>query len=200
MSKIYFKHGTMTSGKTLDLLRVWYNYEEKGLNVLTFKPIVDTREGTDECMITTRAGLSRPANWIEKDSAANVMITMLKTISKGKVDVIIIDEAQFLNTKQIDYIQKICYRFDIPVIFYGIKNNFLGELFEGSKRILEIADSVEEFKCMCKCGRPAKQNAKIIDGKIMREGAVIDVGGNEKYEALCNHCFYGKGENDGTKN
>lgn len=186
MSKIYFKTGVMGSGKTLDLLRVIYNYREKGLEVLVYKPQLDTRDGVD-CVIKTRAGLQEKAGWIT--DLTSFSETVLEDIKVANPAVIIIDEAQFLLKEQVDFFQKLCYNYNIPIIFYGLKTDFKGELFEGSKRIIEICDKVEEFKSMCHCGSVARQNARVVNGKMVTDGDVVAVGGNELYTAVCNKCF-----------
>lgn len=185
MSKIFFKTGVMGSGKTFDLLRVVYNYREKGMDVLLYKPRIDTREGSYECIIKTRAGLETNAYWIPDDIESDIE-TGIKEI---KPSAIIVDEAQFLSKEQVDKFQKLCYNYNIPIIFYGLKSTFKGELFEGSKRILEICDKVEEFKSMCHCGNVARQNVRLIDGKMAKDGEVVSIGGNEQYTAVCNKCF-----------
>ena len=114
---------------------------------------------------------------------------VLKDIGEVEPDAIIVDESQFLTKNQIDIFQKICYNYNIPVIFYGLKTTFQGELFEGSKRILEICDDVEEFKSMCHCGKVARQNVRLVNGKMVTDGEIVSIGGNEMYTAVCNHCF-----------
>ena len=186
MSKIFFKTGVMGSGKTFDLLRVIYNYKEKGLNTLVYKPRLDTRDGVDKCVISTRANLEdAEAKWVPDD----LYLEVLKDIGEVEPHAIIVDESQFLTKNQIDIFQKICYNYNMPVIFYGLKTTFQGELFEGSKRILEICDDVEEFKSMCHCGKVARQNVRLVDGKMVTDGDIVSVGGNEMYTAVCNHCF-----------
>lgn len=190
MSKIFFNTGVMGSGKTMDLLRVVYNYREKGHDVLVYKPITDTREGVDECLIKTRAGLSERADWIA-DNDLNNVIADLETTTPAAI---IVDEAQFLTKIQVDNFQKICYNYNIPIIFYGLKTTFQGELFEGSKRIMEIMDRLEEFKSMCCCGNVARQNARVVDGRIIRDGEVVAIEGETKYVAVCNKCYLLKEE------
>lgn len=187
MSKIFFKTGVMGSGKTFDLLRVIYNYQEKGLNTLVYKPRLDTRDGTEGCFISTRASLEdAEAQWIPD----NIYYDVEADILDVKPSVIIVDESQFLTKEQVDNFKKLCYNYNIDILFYGLKTTFQGELFEGTKRILEICDDVEEFKSMCHCGRLAKQNARVIDGKMAKDGEVIAVGGNELYTGVCNRCFH----------
>ena len=190
MSKIFFKTGVMGSGKTMDLLRVVYNYREKGLEVFLYKPITDTREGTEKCIIKTRAGIFEEGSWIKTEELTEIITELEKSVPEA----IIIDEAQFLTKKQVDNLQKICYNYNIPLILYGLKTTFQGELFEGSKRIIEIMDKLEEFKSMCTCGRVARQNARVVDGKIIRDGEVVAIEGEAKYVAVCNKCYILKEE------
>lgn len=185
MSKIFYKTGVMGSGKTLDLLRVVYNYREKGHKVLLYKPELDTRNG-EKCHIKSRAGLEVKAYWLRHNDLKDVLLD-LEIL--GAPSVIIVDEAQFLTKEQVDNFQKICYNNNIPIIFYGLKTTFQGELFEGSKRILEICDKVEDFKAMCHCGNVARQNARVVDGKMVVDGDIVSIGGNELYTAVCNKCF-----------
>ena len=176
----------MGSGKTFDLLRVIYNYQEKGLKTLVYKPRLDTREGIDKCFISTRASLEdAEAHWIPD----NMINDISSDIYNEKPSVIIVDESQFLTREQVDNFQKLCYNNNIDILFYGLKTTFQGELFEGTKRIIEICDDVEEFKSMCHCGRLAKQNARVVNGVMAKDGEVISVGGNELYTGVCNKCF-----------
>ena len=186
MSKIFFKTGVMGSGKTFDLLRVIYNYNERGLKTLVYKPRVDTREGTEKCSISTRASLEdAEAHWVPD----NVYYDIETDIWNEKPSVIIVDESQFLTKEQVDNFQKLCYNYNIPILFYGLKTTFQGELFEGSKRILEICDDVEEFKAICHCGKLARQNVRLVNGEMVVDGDVVAIGGNEMYISVCNKCF-----------
>ncbi len=186
MSKLFFKTGVMGSGKTFDLLRVIYNYKEKGMEVLVYKPRLDTREGTEKCLISTRASLADAvAHWVPNDICHDIACDIYNT----KASVVIVDECQFLTKEQVDNFQKICYNSNIDILFYGLKTTFQGELFEGTKRVIEICDDIEEFKSMCHCGRLAKQNARVVDGVMAKDGEVISVGGNELYTGVCNKCF-----------
>lgn len=187
MAKINLYHGTMGSGKTLDLIRTVYNYREKGMKVLVYKPLMDTREGTDECIIKTRVGMELKANWLQ-DNAYWQLIN--DTLDEEFVSVVIVDEAQFLTEKQVNEFQEFSITNDIPVIFYGLKVDFTGHLFEGTKRIIEIADIITEIKGICHCGSIARQNARVVDGKIQKEGEVVVIGGNEMYIPLCNKCYF----------
>lgn len=190
MAKLYYKYGTMAGGKTLDLIRCAYNYKERGMNVITLKSIIDTREGMSECIIKSRTGSQIKANWINLTD--NIFEIVNNYIGKTKLDAVLIDEVQFLKDEQIEQLQKIAIELDIPVVCYGLKTDFKGYLFPAISRLLALCDSVEEIKSLCHCGKLAKQNAKIIDGQIITDGETIQVGGNEKYISLCNKCYYEK--------
>ncbi len=189
MAKLYFKTGCMNSGKSTRLLQAAHQYESLGMKVLCFKPLIDDRE--DEFVIKSRLGIKRDANPIEDDD--NIFLNISDIVDfVGRPDVIMIDEVQFLTEEQIDQLQEIAYDLDIDVLAYGLKTDFRGRLFPASKRLIEIADSIHEEKSICRCGRAAKQNARVVDGKIVTEGEVIQIGGNESYIALCNKCFRNK--------
>ena len=189
MAKINCYFGTMGSGKSLDLIRTVYNYKERGMDVLVYKPNIDTRDGQDECVITTRVGMTTKAKWLTKEDNTFKKIEADYWDAEWRPSAIIVDECQFLSEDQVNDIQSLCYTYGVPIIFYGLKVDFTGRLFEGSKRILEIADRVVELKGICHCGRIARQNARVIDGKMQLEGDIVSIGGNELYVALCNECF-----------
>ena len=181
MAKLIFKYSTMNSGKTIDLIRTVHNYEENNYKVLVLKPIIDTK-GNDK--VQTRVGLERKVDYLikENDSIIDVL--------KGKLDdieCIFIDEAQFLKNYQIDELFLITKATNIPVICYGLRTNFKLESFEGSKRLLEIADSLEEFKTLCFCGDIARYVGRKVDGKFVVEGEEILIDGqnNVEYIPLC---------------
>ena len=207
MAKIYGKFGVMGSGKSLDMIRAIYNYKERGMDVLVFKPSIDTREGS-ECVIKSRTGFEVKAEWIESnDSALEVIDEKLKQSGSGNIPgpdyilrpyektrakAIFIDEVQFLSKEQVDNLQKICYNYNIPVICYGLKLDFQSNLFEGSKRLIELADDIQELIGICHCGKRAKQNARVVNGVMVSDGDVVQIGGNESYIAVCNECYYNK--------
>lgn len=194
MAKLYYKYGTMAGGKTLDLIRCAFNYSERGMNVITLKPCLDTRDGINECIIKSRTGSQIKADWINLDD--NIFKIIKCYIDKFKLDAILIDEVQFLSENQIEQLQQIAIELNIPVICYGLKTNFKGYLFPAITRLLDLCDSVEEIKSLCHCGKLAKQNARIVDGKIVTDGKTIDIGGNEKYISLCNKCYHEKNLGD----
>lgn len=181
MAKLIFKYSTMNSGKTMDLLRTVHNYEENNCKVIVMKPIVDTKADDS---IETRIGLKRKVDILisENDSIIELL--------KGKLNdvrCIFIDESQFLNASQIDELFITTKAVDIPVICYGLRSNFKLESFEGSRRLLEIADSLEEFKTLCSCGEIARYVGRKVNGEFVVEGDVIVIDGasNVEYVPLC---------------
>ncbi len=173
MSKLYFRYGAMGSSKTANALMVWFNYKERGQTALLVKPQLDNRDG--ERIIASRAGLSEPCVFMEE----------LADTDLTGVDCIIVDEAQFLSKSQVQQLVDIVDQKNIPVICYGLRADFQGNLFEGSHWLLAWADTIEEIKTVCWCGRKATYNARLHDGKVVKTGAQIQLGGNESYIALC---------------
>ena len=179
MSKLYFRYGAMGSSKTANALMVWYNYSEHGQNALLVKPKLDNRDG--ERIIASRAGLSEPCVFMEELHD----FFNSSTYIPGSVACVIVDEAQFLSKDQVQYLVHIVDDLGIPVICYGLRADFQGNLFEGSHWLLAWADTIEEIKTVCWCGRKATYNARLVDGRVVKEGEQIQLGGNESYIALC---------------
>lgn len=168
----------MNSSKSANLLMIKHNYEEQGFHVTLLKPSVDDRDG--KAVIRSRVGLEAECFLVVKDS------TMHKY--SENTDVIMIDESQFLSTKQVDELYQIS--FDIPILCFGLLTDFSQHLFEGSKRLIELAESIQEIKTVCKCGARATYNARFdSNGRMITNGEQIDIGGNEKYRALCKKCY-----------
>ena len=191
MSKLIFNYSAMNSGKTMDLIRTTYNYEENGLKVLVMKPDCDTKGGNT---IVTRAGLTRKIDYLIKkdDNLFNVLKKQISKNSNRNTECVFIDEAQFLNEKQVIDLFIFCNTYDIPVICYGLRTNFKGELFEGSKTLLALADELNEFRSLCKCGKIARFNARSVNDEFTIEGdnVLIDGSINDvKYIPLCSKCF-----------
>ncbi len=186
MSKLIFRYGAMGSSKTANALIVAYNYKERGKRVLLLKPIADDRSKN----ISSRIGLSEKCLAAEEYlDCINDNSDIIDESKKLPYDVIIIDEVQFLEPRYIDLLAFIVDTYDIPVICYGLKTDFTGHLFEGSKRLLELADNIEEIPTICWCGRKARFNARIADGKVIKTGNQIQIGGNESYVSLCRKHF-----------
>ncbi len=184
MAKLYFKFGAMGGGKTLDLIRVYYNYLEKGAKPYVYKPKVDTRE--EQNVIRSRTGDEIKCSLIGDDTSIR---ELFKDFNKDNCDVILIDECNFLKEHHINDLKDIVMEKDIPILCYGLITNFQSYLFEGSKRLVEIADKLDEIKSVCWCGRKATQNTRVIDGKIVKTGEEIFVGGNDAYVPLCYRHF-----------
>lgn len=183
MAKLYFRYGTMGSGKSIDLLKVAYNYEEKGQNVLLLTAGIDDRYSKGK--ITTRIGISKDANTFLEDTNLYDMIEKLE----NKPDCILIDEAQFLTKKQVLELSDIVDFLNIPVICYGLRSDFKLNFFSGSCALMEIADKIEEIKTICKCGKKATVNMRQIDGVPTIKGDQIMIGGNESYLPVCRKCY-----------
>ena len=173
MAKLYFRYGAMGSSKTANAIMVQYNYHERGQNALMIKPCLDNRDG--ERIVGSRSGLSAPCIYMEE----------IDDVDLSAYNCIIVDEAQFLKKEQVEKLVDIVDRMNIPVICYGLRADFRGNLFEGSTWLMAWADTIEEIKTVCWCGRKATCNARVVDGKVAREGAQIVLGGNESYVALC---------------
>ena len=187
MAKLYFRYGAMGSSKSSNILMVRYNYEERGQYAVLLKPRTDNRDGKHE--IRSRIGLSAPTEYVDdflKEISESWDGKSEEYLYRGKkVDAVLVDEAQFLLEEEVDTLSDIVDFFDIPVICYGLRTDFLNHLFPGSKRLMEIADVIEEVPTVCWCGKRAQCNARYADGKIVKEGAQIMLGSNESYVALC---------------
>ncbi|MEQ1875687.1 MAG: thymidine kinase [Bdellovibrionia bacterium] len=185
MAKLYFRHGTMGSAKTMNLLAVAHNYQAQGKKAVMVKPKLDSRFGANT--IRSRSGLEKDAHiLVEPDSVLN-------TAEIENASCILVDEAQFLSVKLVDQLRAISRDMDIPVICYGLRTDFKTGLFEGSRRLLEVADSIEEVKTTCYyCNRKAIFNMKLLNGKPTLAGPTIDLGDEEKYLPTCATCYHGK--------
>ena len=186
MAKLYFKYGAMGSSKTANALITRFNYEERGMQVWLIKPSVDVRDGAD--VIRSRIGLATKADIITPET--NVFEEYQKHTN---CDVIIADECQFFTAKQVDELRSIVDRLNIPVLCYGLRTDFLTHMFEGSRRLFEVADSITEIKTICGCGKKAIVNARIDwQGNVITEGGQIMLGGNDAYLAMCHSCWRNK--------
>lgn len=189
--KLYFRYGTMGSAKTALLLTTAYNFEERGLNYLCMKPVIDTREG--ESVIRSRIGIERRCEWIYPETDIYRMVKNMFRQTERYIEWFLIDEAQFLSAAQIDQLSRIVDDFGSNVVCYGLRTDFRTNLFEGSKRLFEIADTIDEIKSTCTCGRKTIVNARIdSNGNIITEGEQVEIGGNEKYMAVCRKCWRNK--------
>lgn len=187
MAKLYFRYGAMGSSKSANILMVRYNYEERGQYAVLLKPRTDNRDGEHE--IQSRIGLSAPAEYVDEFLKEIAEFwddeTSEYTYHGKKVDAILVDEAQFLSPEEVDTLSDIVDFYNIPVLCYGLRTDFLNHLFPGSRRLMEIADVIEEVPTVCWCGKRAQCNTRYANRKIVREGAQIMLGSNESYVALC---------------
>ncbi|WP_312354572.1 thymidine kinase [Aminipila sp.] len=181
MAQLYYRYSTMNAGKSIELIKVAYNYEERGKKVLTLVPSVDDRYGNG--VITSRIGIQREAIMVADDT--NILELFLSENTKGKIDCVLVDECQFLKKHHVQELVEIVDSCDVPVLAYGLKNDFRNELFEGSYYMLVYADKIEEIKTICWCGRKATMVARVVDGKFVKQGEQVLVGGNDMYVSLC---------------
>lgn len=183
MAKLYFRHGTVGGAKTLNLLAVAHNYRQQGKKVLLIKPALDGRFGKEQ--IKSRAGLE-----MEADILASKETNLLDRDFAG-ISCILVDEVQFLTAPLIEQLRAITLIHSIPVICYGLRTDFRSYLFEGSRRLLELADSIEEIKATCYfCNRKSIMNLKHTGGIATREGPPIELGAEERYLPACYSCYH----------
>ena len=183
MAKLYFRHGTVGSAKTLNLLAVAHNYRQQRKRILLIKPALDDRFGKNN--IRSRAGLETEAD-ILVDEKTNLLLFKFDNI-----DCILVDEVQFLSSDVIDQLRQITLEKNIPVICYGLRTDFRTNLFEGSRRLMEMADSIEEIKSTCHyCNRKAVLNLKHVNGKPTRTGPSVQLGCEETYFPTCCNCYF----------
>ncbi len=181
MAQLYYRYSTMNAGKSIELIKVAYNYEERGKNVLTLVPSVDDRYGIG--VITSRIGVQREAMIVNDDT--NILELYIRENEKRRIDCVLIDECQFLKKHHVQELVEIVDSCEVPVLAYGLKNDFRNELFEGSYYMLVYADKIEEIKTICWCGRKATMVARVVDGKMVKQGEQVVIGGNDMYVSLC---------------
>ncbi|MCT4606818.1 MAG: thymidine kinase [Marinisporobacter sp.] len=181
MAQLYYRYSTMNAGKSIEVIKVAYNYEERGKRALVLTSALDNRYAIGK--VTSRIGLEKEAIII--DDETNVLSIFLQENIKKKIDCVIVDECQFLKKHHVEELIEIVDSCNVPVLCYGLKNDFKNELFEGSYWLLVHADKIEEIKTICWCGRKATTNARVVDGKIVKDGEQIQIGGNELYIPLC---------------
>lgn len=188
MAKLYFRYGTMSSSKTANLLMVAHNYKSQGKKVLLVKPIIDNRFG--QSLIKSRCGLESEADYLLEKDDNN--FRMIECEYLEKLDAILVDESQFLTEKQVNKLRELSCK--VPVLCYGLRTDYKTNLFEGSKRLMEIADSIEEIKTTCYfCNKKAIVNFKHSNGKIIKNGNDdIDLGAEDKYLCACYECWFNK--------
>lgn len=182
MAKLYFKYGAMGSSKTAQALITKYNYEERGLKVWLLKPSADVRDGA--LTVMSRIGLQATALPVSPEMD-------IRALYRGNedVNVVIVDECQFLTEAQIDQLRELVDEKNVSVMCFGLRTDFQTKLFPGSRRLLEVADEITEIKTMCECGKKATVNARIDgEGYVVTEGAQVFLGGNDSYIAMCHRC------------
>jgi thymidine kinase len=185
-AKVYFYYSAMNAGKSTILLQSSYNYQERGMQTMMLCPRLDTRAGTGR--IRSRIGLDADAVPFERNQ--NLLETVQAENAKRKLACVLVDEAQFLTRDQVYQLTDVADALGIPVLAYGIRTDFQGNLFEGSERLLAWADNLIELKTICHCGRKATMVLRVdAAGKAVREGAQIEIGGNDRYVSVCRRHF-----------
>ena len=191
MPKLYFKYGAMGSSKTANALITKFNYEERGMKVWLIKPAIDTRDGNST--VRSRIGLAQEAFVVSPECDIYAEFKQ----NHADCHAVIADECQFLTSAQVDQLRAIVDTLEKPVLCFGLRTDFLTHLFEGSRRLFEVADSISEVKTICSCGNKAIVNARIDgDGNVVTEGGQILIGGNDSYVAMCHACWKKKIENN----
>ena len=189
--KLYFRYGTMGSAKTALLLTQAYNFEERGMRYVCLKPFIDNREKGN--IIKSRIGIERECRWIYNDTDLYAMACDFFEETMTLVDWFLVDEAQFLTPAQVDQLARVVDDFGCNVICYGLRTDFQSHLFEGSRRLFEIADTIDEIKSTCNCGHKTIINARIdANGDFVEEGAQVEIGGDDRYIAVCRKCWRNK--------
>lgn len=196
--KLYFSYGTMNSGKSLQLLAQAHNFQEKKIPFIILKSEIDDRDGTD--VIHSRALGDRECVTIKKTTNIYKLISTMVNINnamyKPQLKWVLVDESQFLSKEQVDQLAAVVDKFDISVMCYGLRTDFQTNLFEGSKRLFEVADSLIEIKSSCECDGKTIFNARVDkDGNVVVDGEQIEVGGDDRYVSMCRKCYYEKVEN-----
>lgn len=187
MAKLYFQYAAMNAGKSTTLLQASFNYRERGMETALFTAALDTRRAKG--MIASRIGLETAATSFNDET--NLYAEIEQMLDAGKLDCIFIDEAQFLSNEQVLQLARVVDQLGLPVMCYGLRTDFRGELFPGSARLLALADDIRELKTICHCGRKATMNLRFdSSGSPVKQGDQISVGGNETYMALCRKHFY----------
>jgi thymidine kinase len=189
--KLYFRYGTMGSAKTALLLTSAYNFEERGMKYVCMKPIIDTRDNKN--VIKSRIGIERECRWIYNDTDLYQLAQEMFEENLSVIDWFLIDEAQFLTSEQVDQLARIVDDYGSNVVCYGLRTDFKSKMFEGSRRLFEIADSIDEVKSTCTCGRKTIINARIdSNGDFVEDGAQVEIGGDDRYIAVCRKCWRNK--------
>ncbi len=186
MSKLYFRYGAMNCGKTTSLLQVAHNYEERGMKVVLIKPSIDTKANDS---VSSRIGVERKVDHlVSPEENLKGYLSLLV----GNTGCVLVDEAQFLSESQVEELFVFSKLTNIPVICFGLRCDFRTNLFPGSKRLFELADEIEELYTICRCGRKARFNARIVNGEFTLDGDQVAIDGDVEYESLCGKCYLTK--------
>lgn len=186
MSKLYFRYGAMNCGKTTSLLQVAHNYEERGMKVVLIKPSIDTKANDS---VSSRIGVERKVDHlVSPEENLKGYLNLLV----GNTSCVLVDEAQFLSESQVEELFVFSKLTNIPVICFGLRCDFRTNLFPGSKKLFELADEIEELYTICRCGRKARFNARIVNGEFTLDGDQVAIDGDVEYESLCGKCYLTK--------
>ena len=186
MAKLYFYYSAMNAGKSTVLLQSSHNYHERGMKTLLLTPAINQRDGMGK--IASRIGLTKDAESFKQEDDLRLLIH--RTHEQAPIACVLIDEAQFLSRPQVEQLAKVANQAGIPVLCYGIRTDFKGNLFPGSAALLGWADNLIELKTICHCGRKATMNLRTdAEGEPIKEGEQVEIGGNERYVAMCRKCF-----------
>ena len=193
MAKLYFSYSTMNAGKSTVLLQASHNYGERGMKTMLFTAELDNRSKVGN--ISSRIGLSEKASTFNNND--NLFSSVEERLNTDKISCVFVDEAQFLTEKQVWELSDVVEILNIPVMCFGLRTDFQGKLFEGSSSLLAIADELKEIKTICHCGKKANMVVRVdSNGKVLKEGAQIEIGGNEKYISLCRKHWKNEMENN----
>lgn len=189
MAKLFFRYGAMNCGKSTNLMQVAYNYKERGMTSVVIKPAIDTK-GDDQ--VVSRLGINQKIDLLIMEESDIFKLIKNWLHDKGDIHCLLVDEVQFLKKEQVDQLFNIAIELDVPVIAYGLRTDFKTNGFEGSKRMLLLAHTIEELKTICRCGRKAVFNARKVNGHFVSDGAQVAIDGENKveYESLCGQCYH----------
>ena len=186
MAKLYFYYAAMNAGKSTTLLQADFNYRERGMQTMLWTSAIDDRSGTGR--IASRLGLRVDAEVFAEN--VSILDAVIDEAKRRPVDCLLVDEAQFLTQRHVLELVEIVDRLDIPVLCYGLRTDFQAELFPGSAQLLALADSLVELKAVCECGRKSTMNLRVdASGKAVKAGAQTEIGGNDRYVAMCRKHF-----------
>ena len=187
MAKLYFYYSSMNAGKSTALLQASYNYRERGMQTLVLTPGIDDRFG--EGLVTSRIGLQADADTIS--AGEDIFDKVEKIMNRQALHCVLVDEAQFLSKAQVQQLGRISDHLDVPVLTYGLRTDFQGEPFEGSKYLLALADNLKEIKAICHCGSKATMVVRLDEkGDVITSGERVAIGGNDQYVSMCRKHFY----------